>query len=575
MVTGGSGEHVESEGPDALSVSVAEVLCMLDGDFESVSQGVASGEVALWLGSGISFGRLAGLPGLVADVVEFVRSHIDPAEPGDPFRLAFGRILDFADDDLVGDRQVLVDLTVADWPNSKKIIAELCKSYSDVMDVRVAGKTTDFLLWTAADVCARYADESVEPDVEHLCIAMLAAEGVLPEVVTANWDGLIEKASKQLTGEETSMRVCVLKDDLRGAAVRTMLYKIHGCAVLAAHDPTVYRKHLIVRASQILRWAGAGDHSAVRKRIVGIATSRPTLMIGLSAQDYNIQAVFTEATDDMNWPWPSSARAHVFAEDKLGPAQLSVLKCVYPDSYEQSGPEIEGQSLIRSYGSALLLALLLDVLTRKLQVLVSACQMPDPVDDHRELTNGIVLLRDRAALASESDRREFVQSLPAAMSTMSGVFYGDAEGERYRPISPTPVNQLEAEPNLRVDGRSQAAVALALIGLGCRDEGWSANALSADGSIHLDNGRATSKIFFVANAGVAMDIDNSALVDLDSPDVILVHSGSVPERLPRSPSVRIGRSGQGSSRSVEMPKVLVGADDLDAIRRRFGEEALL
>ena len=67
-----------------------------------------------------------------------------------------------------------------------------------MLDIPVPGEGPDFLLWEALGVVATYADPTVEPDSEHLCIAGLIAEGAALTIVSANWDGLIEKAVAEL-----------------------------------------------------------------------------------------------------------------------------------------------------------------------------------------------------------------------------------------------------------------------------------------------------------------------------------------------------------------------------------------
>jgi hypothetical protein len=47
--------------PHAASISVSETLALLDGQFEVFAKGVAEDRYVLWLGSGISFGRVGGL----------------------------------------------------------------------------------------------------------------------------------------------------------------------------------------------------------------------------------------------------------------------------------------------------------------------------------------------------------------------------------------------------------------------------------------------------------------------------------------------------------------------------------
>jgi hypothetical protein len=56
------------------------------------------------------------------------------------------------------------------------------------------------VLWNGVNITATFADQALEPDVEHICIAILILEGVASEIASANWDGLVEKAVERLTG---------------------------------------------------------------------------------------------------------------------------------------------------------------------------------------------------------------------------------------------------------------------------------------------------------------------------------------------------------------------------------------
>jgi len=43
----------------------------------------------------------------------------------------------------------------------------------------------DYLLWEGVHVTDAFADPATEPDAEHLCIAILGLEGLLPEIMSA------------------------------------------------------------------------------------------------------------------------------------------------------------------------------------------------------------------------------------------------------------------------------------------------------------------------------------------------------------------------------------------------------
>ena len=92
--------------------------------------------------------------------------------------------------------------------------------------------------------------------------------------------------------------VVVLADELRNNSGILRLIKFHGCAVKAAQDPGKYPDALIGRASQISAWSEANETAAIRGELISLATTRPTLMIGLSAQDENIQTLLRRESSD-------------------------------------------------------------------------------------------------------------------------------------------------------------------------------------------------------------------------------------------------------------------------------------
>jgi hypothetical protein len=65
--------------PNAATITVPETLALLDGQFASMARGVAEDRYVLWLGSGISFGRVDGLRQVIAKVLEFLRVRTNPS----------------------------------------------------------------------------------------------------------------------------------------------------------------------------------------------------------------------------------------------------------------------------------------------------------------------------------------------------------------------------------------------------------------------------------------------------------------------------------------------------------------
>jgi SIR2-like domain len=283
-------------------------------------------------------------------------------------------------------------MSPTNWPVINTVLTNLAGEYSRLLDVRVLGHAEpDYLLWEVVDVPATFARASAAPDCEHFCIAILALEGVLPDVATANWDGLIEAAVDELTGATgISLRVCVLPEDFQKAPLLTRLLKFHGCAVLAAGDPATYRRLLIARYSQITAWPHDVNYALMRHQLVDLAATKPTFMVGLSAQDVNIQYLFGEARALMQWGWPCIPPAHVFAEDVLGQDQRNVLRVVYRDAYDQNVQAVEASALFRAYAKPALTGLVLHVLSTKLRTFIQNIDAPNlPAAERSAVAQGL------------------------------------------------------------------------------------------------------------------------------------------------------------------------------------------
>jgi hypothetical protein len=152
--------------------------------------------------------------------------------------------------------------------------------------------------------------------VEHYCIAILMLEGLVTSAVTANWDGLLEKALDELTPAFGSLvRVAVKPDDFRIVGPRIDVIKFHGCAVRAREEEAEYRGSLIARATQISGWTEQPQNRSMRKHLEVLYTDRLTFMVGLSAQDANLHTVFAAAIQDLARPWPASPPAVVLSAD--------------------------------------------------------------------------------------------------------------------------------------------------------------------------------------------------------------------------------------------------------------------
>ncbi|WP_459162109.1 hypothetical protein [Bradyrhizobium japonicum] len=67
--------------PTALDITIVETLALLDGDFAEFAAGIAHDQYAIWLGAGVSLGKLPGLEGVAGEVLEHLRIRIDLRTP--------------------------------------------------------------------------------------------------------------------------------------------------------------------------------------------------------------------------------------------------------------------------------------------------------------------------------------------------------------------------------------------------------------------------------------------------------------------------------------------------------------
>jgi len=488
---------------------------------------------------------------------------------------------------LSADEVEQIDLSqpASSWAPLDELVRALCERYSRLLDIRVTGKPRDYLLWEGVDVRTEYGD-CADPDCEHIAFAMLVLEGVAGNAPTPNWDGLIEVAIDELSGGvDTFAQVVVLKDEVPTLARQVTLLKFHGCAVLARRDPDRYRDALVAQRSQITEWPHDHETAAVRNELVSLATTRPTLMIGLSAQDANIQDIFAEAKAAMTWPWPSEVPAHVFSGEALGDDHANILRIVYGNAYEGNEAAIEAGAAVRAYAKQLLTALVLHVLCAKLSALVDTCDAPQLEDDAREeLHRGLGILRDLLAAGAEPDRLSFLRELVARQTRILQLFQLGSEpapgSMRYTPLTGKPVHQIATEPLLPTSGMPELAVATALLGRGVAGGLWSIaqgpTTTGSEGAIRLvPDGAPEAAIHFAANTRVALDLELNKFVDPKADDVVMIHSSQPVLALPRSPAGPVGRTGILGVRHVDMCELLKTATSLGDLEDRFREAAIV
>lgn len=565
--------------PNAATITVPETLALLDGQFASVARGVAEDRYVLWLGSGISFGRVDGLRQVVAKVLEFLRVRIVPGDPACRFARALRAALAIAPTTPEEDARIDFTQPVASWPDANNIVVRLCSNYARLLDVNVQGEPDDFLLWEAVDLRATFADPAKPPDVEHLCLAILVLEGACSDLASANWDGLIEGAIAAMTGGQPALSVCARPEDLRNPAPRGRLIKFHGCAVLATQNEAAYRPFLVARQSQINAWAAWPENAAVRGRLVDLVATKPTLMIGLSAQDANIQALFAQATAQMAWRWPGNPPSCVFSANELGGDQQGLLQNVYrQDMSPGNRQQIVDQARIQAYAKPLLLALVLHLLCSKVRALVDLAPGAIPVADRQSLRDGVIALRDHVAASVAPDPLAFINAFidqwGRSLHLIRNGSLNHAAG-RYQPLTVESIANIGADPGLPASGLRETAVAAGLIGYGASLGDWQVDAPASnavrDGMFRLHAPSGEAKVFLTSGPISALQLKQDGhVVDVDDP--IVIHGHKLVPAMARSPRAAPGRTGRRGVREVSLASLLESSATLDELLQNFRME---
>jgi hypothetical protein len=569
----------------AFDISVRDTLKLLDGSFQPFAEGVSNGLYAFWLGSGISFGRAPRLRDLIGKVLEYVRSHIDPSDPNCKFARSMQEILTLAGISPEERTRSKLDEPFVSWPDQDVLASRLVNNYSRLLGLTVDGEDLDYLLWTVIDVGATFSDAAMTPDVEHLCLAALSLEGTAPEMLSANWDPLVERAVDTLTDGNAALSPTVVARpaDLQMPRNKTRLIKFHGCAVKAQGDPGQYRQWLVASNDQVAAFCTQANNQGLVTALTHLVGTKRTLMLGLSAQDANIQGIFNKAANELTWQLGDPPQSYVFSEQELGMDQRSLLRNVYRDQITPANlTAVFEAARVQAYAKRLLTALLLDVWSRKLQALIPLAPGHLPLTERQHLCGGIVSLRNRLADAAEPELG-FLDALLDRFGR-AGKLLRDGHIQhpnvRFEPITNDVVTALPGNPALGALGLREAAVALGLVGMGLSRDDWTveAEALDIESGVLAVTGKgaaaARTKVYLTASAtGAALLRSEGHLVETERP--LLIQSQKLAVPMTRSPRAASGRTGLPKVREVSISTLLQTYATADELYEAFRQELAL
>jgi hypothetical protein len=566
--------------PPAATVTVRATLAMLDGAKREIADAVANDRYVFWLGSGISRDRMPDLTGLAKRLLLTLQSRIKQGDPTCRYRKALAAVVKLAAPSDAESDEIDFSQSADRWSVLDTLAGRLVTNYARMLNVTVEGEEADFLLWDVLDAANVYSDPAIKPDAEHLCLAALAIEGVASEIPSANWDSLVERAVLMLAGNQPVLRIAVASEDTRGNRRRANLYKFHGCAQSARDDAPQFRPLLVARQNQINGWLA--NNPVMGGLLTHLIVTKPTLMLGLSAQDANIQGLFAAAKTQMAWRWPVQPPAYAFAENALGGDQESLLQNVYHLDYTPvNRPQMEDEALVQAYAKPLLLALLLYVVTAKLQMLVGHGVPALTAGDRQKLHEGLIHARDHIANYLTPTAEAVLELLQLAGRAMTMLREGAipvAANGLYTPLSPDPIDRMPADPTLAGSGVCQFALASGLIGIGLKRGMWTAGkpdmADPASGVVILVGRSGPAKIYFAATPQAAIRLGTNGLLAAND-DAIIVHSQEHAPSMQRSPRRPPGRTGLAAIREVSVADLLAAGTEVEDLFERFRSKVAL
>jgi len=566
------------------------VLSKFEADFAPFATAVESGEFALWVGSGISR-QAPDLGRLIERAFDFVRQRAVTPATAATYMPALEEALGLAEVN-PASVQARLDEPLATWPERDAIIERLWNKYSRVLDIRIPGEDSDFVLWEAIDIRAAFENPPA-PAAEHLCIALLVLEGAVQSIASANWDGFIEAAINRLSnGLGGVMQVIVDPDQLRGAPGRARLFKFHGCIVHATHEPAVFRRYLTGSYTQIMNWPETAQFAAMRNAIVNLATTQKTLVLGLSIQDNNLQTIFARANQVHAWPWPCTPNApgHVFCEESIRQGQRDVLRLTYGEAYNNDPAAVHTGTHLRAWGEQVLIALVLKLLTDKLNRLMTmGLGNLGKADLANGLSQSLIGLRDAAADLAVGNRTEAVSRGIALWSRMLSLFRRGAlapNTDAYEVLSSFTPNLIGADQNAQAMALDRLGVALALLEQGRSAGLWE---LKAPASNDVTAGAMTARgarpdgvdrpVFIVRSATEAIALksigalanDNAIVIHADDTWRQFTGGSGSPRRVRAGP----GRTGFAGETHVSLGHLISRADDAATLQQDFISDMIL
>lgn len=421
---------------------------------------IAADGILIWIGSGISLGVLGGLDSLVGRVIDRVqRCWRDTGD--DRYKRAMESLRPHLA--FVSSAVNLVETPVGQWfeapghtPEARSeacetaVLQTLCSKYGEVF-AGLSNRLPEDLVLDVLCVPSEYANPATRPGLEHRLLALLISEGFVGEIISTNWDDLVEKAVEDLDLGQI-LRVVASPSDLPASRPGARLTKIHGCARRTGQDP-VYADYIVATSDDLAAWNELPKWHRIRETVHAEMDARRSSFLGLSAQDFNIQATHVRAlTDGEVVP-----DLPLFAAMRTEPGHERILAALNGGQLTpEELDEKQGQCVLGMYACEYLAASLVIGVRRKLQDALDRAPVSEMGTWGNRTRRWLDSLVDEALSAATGPNQEAVWSYVAfevssRLAHLVHVYRSQSRlpnGLAYSPISDQPVRPSAREANL-------------------------------------------------------------------------------------------------------------------------------
>jgi hypothetical protein len=532
----------------AANATLTEALALLRDRWANETEGLLNGRYSFWLGSGISRERYPDLYELIDRLLNNLQAGVDPLNAHCPYSRALKAVLD-----LTTAGPVDITKPPVEWPDIKVIIEQLRDRYSKALDVelRIGGSAKE-LFWDVLKLQELYGDASVPPDAEHKFLALLIAEGIATDLVTTNWDPLIEFASDACSPDAApTMRIVARNEEVAGSRdLGARLVKVHGCARKALGDPGTFKGFLVVTETHINEFTTIELKRPFRELVQTILREKPALFIGLSGQDHDLQEACIAASLGRT-SFPVGQSQVLFAAARITAAHHGILKAIYRQGYADHAEEIDKRAALPLNAKPLLGSLYVLGLEGKISALLRAA----PVDFtavHRTLVERAIerleaLLCERYdAIADPNARwRQLADEVPSTVGRFLSIYRRQetpvAPGA-YEPFSSQSPSQMAIDPAVAESVLPRLFLAIALFVEGESRLLWEAKPGTAGGengqlTVEID-GRSV-RVFLINGSGTGLvRLMRHGFIDGDARRAVVVYPSESEPRVARRGSPR-------------------------------------